>query len=184
VLNKLLVTRGDLPFGSWLATVPNEERAITAFPKGRLVMSVSAIASNLFNLATQLQKPQASRSNFADLSSQELANTQSSANAGSPTTNSTISFPTSSALSASLGPQSLFASELSALGAQLQAGNLQGSQQAYSTLQHDLTPVRDPEYHPHFHSHTPVAYPADGSSSGNTGSTSSSSQAGLQGILA
>jgi hypothetical protein len=147
-------------------------------------MSVLAIASNLFNLVTQLQKPQSSRSNFADLSSQELANTPSSANAGSPTANSTISFPSSSALGASQGPQSLFASELSALGAQLRAGNLEGSQQAYSTLQRDLNPVSGAEHHPHFHSHPPVAYPLDASSFGTASSTPGASQTVLQGVLA
>lgn len=111
-------------------------------------MSVSAITSNLLH-QQQTQALQSRRSGFADLASALASSPSNSSSAGSllsllsgTSLSSSSGTSASGAASSTSGPpsaQSILMGELTALGAQLQAGNLSSAQQAYNAFTKDLS---------------------------------------------
>lgn len=146
-------------------------------------MSVSAITSSLLH-PPQMQSLQPSGSGFAALAS-SLSGSSSASSLSSLL--SGASAATSSPAPATItSTQPLLMSELTALGTQLQAGNLSGAQQAYSTLEKDLnaTGSQGPG---HFHGHSghprPV-YSADANTMSSSPATTTSSVGGPPTVIA
>jgi hypothetical protein len=135
-------------------------------------MSVSAIASNFLNLPSALQSAQSNGINFADLSAQALAGTQSSNITGSTSSPTTLPFVTSPS------PQALLTSELGSLGAQLQAGNLASAKQAYSAFAKDFNGTQpESRHYLHVHGHPKAIYSADAQAVNANNSNASQSSA-------
>ena len=120
-------------------------------------MSISAIASNLYNLSTQFQNASAGN-NFPNLSSENSTFNAQPNNIGASSNNL---FAPLTASASTINAQSLLASEFGTLGAQLQAGNLTAAQQAYSAFKQDLGQSHSPLQSQH-HSRWPEpVYSAD-----------------------
>lgn len=154
-------------------------------------MSVSAITS-LLHQQQQIQALPSSRSGFADLASALTGISSNSSSAGgllsllSGTSRSgTSASGTSSSTSVPPSAQSILMGELTALGAQLQAGNLSGAQQAYSTFAKELgaTGSQGPsQFHGHG-SHPRPVYSGDASNL-TTANSASASPLGQPTVLA
>jgi hypothetical protein len=159
----------------------------TSHFNGGSIMSVSAITSNLLH---QQQMPglQSGRGSFADLASTLTSGSPAgsllSLLSGTSPSSGSLS-GTSSPTSAPSSSQSILTSELTALGAQLQAGNLSGAQQAYSAFTKDLG-VTGSQGPSHFHGqggHSKPVYSSDGNSV-TTANSGTSNPAGPTTFLA
>src|SRR5579862_2867033 len=164
-------------------------------------MSVSSITSNLLH-QQQMQSQQSSRSSFADLTSALTSGAWNSSASSSPggllslLSGSSLSAASSSGTSPSgtaspatttlPSAQLILMRELTALGAQLQAGNLSGAQQAYSTFAKDLGTTGDQgpsRFHGHG-SHPRPVYSADASNLATSNSEPGSNSAGTPAVVA
>lgn len=145
------------------------------FPSRRSHMSISAIPSNLLNFATQAltgssssQQTQAQQTQFQELTQ---ALQSGSTPAGQLTNAGVLQTPQTQTQSSI---QSTLANELKTLGADLQAGNLSGAQQAYSALKQEL----DKTAH-HAHHHHRISPSQDSTAAGGVASSSSSGDSSL-----
>ena len=122
-------------------------------------MSISPVSSTLLS-QTQPQSAPSSRISFPGMALQSQTTSPSS-----PSSLQSLLSLASPSSSTSKSTQSLLLSELGTLGAQLQAGNIAGAQQAYATFARNFSASGTPGVHPHGRAaHPHPVYTADSNS--------------------